>query len=63
MAKKQEDGTEQAEAKPIRLAYVGEGSAGDTLTIGEAHYDVVDNIVHVAPEHLEAALQAGFKPA
>lgn len=36
--------------------------ANKTLAIGETVYNVVDGKVHVAVEHLEAALQSGFRP-
>lgn len=31
------------------------------LTIGKTRYDVTDGVVDVAPEHVEAAQQAGFR--
>ena len=40
-----------------------DGIPGDLLSIGETNYPVSEGMVEVAPEHLEAALQAGFRPA
>lgn len=58
------DSLEQTTKAPalITLYYMGAGASGDTLSIGDAHYPIVNARVSVAPEHLEAAQQAGFQP-
>lgn len=40
-----------------------DGAPGDVLSIGATNYPVTEGMVEVAPEHLEAALQAGWRPA
>jgi hypothetical protein len=45
------------------VALLAPDGAGELLSIGDAQYPVVDGRTAVAPEHLEAALAAGFRIA
>lgn len=63
-AKTDEKAAEKAEpAAKATIWLTHDGDPGDLLSIGESVYPVSEGMVEVAPEHLEAALQAGFKPA
>lgn len=54
---------EQPKAAKTTFTLTHDSNPGAVLSIGKVKYPVTEGMVEVAPEHLEAALQAGWRPA